>query len=77
MQHTIHEVLKKDRAVRTEQVGESIIAELSKGNVHGAFHHLKGWYRSATETQARLCFQTMEWQTMERVDLYRRQDSPG
>ncbi len=45
--------------------------------MYEAFRHLKGWYRSATKTQARPCFQTMEKQTMERVDLYRQRDSPG
>ena len=77
MQRTIHAVLKKDRAVRTAQVGESMVAELVKGNVHEALRHLKGWYRSATEMQARLWFQTMDRQTMERVDLYRRRNPPA
>ena len=77
MQRTIHAALKKDRAVRTAQVGESMVAELVKGNVHEALRHLKGWYRSATEMQARLCFQTMDRQTMERVDLYRRRNPPA
>ena len=77
MQRTIHAALKKDHAARTAQVGESIIAELVKGNVHEAFRHLKGWYRSATEMQTRPCIQTMEKQTMERVNLYRQRNSPG
>ena len=38
---------------------------------------MKGWYREALETQARPCFQTMERQTVERVELYQRRDSPG
>jgi hypothetical protein len=45
--------------------------------VHEAFRHLKGCYRGATETQARPCFQTMEKQTAECVDLYQQRDSPG
>ncbi len=52
MQHTIYPALKKDCAVRTVQVGDSIAAKLAKGNVHEAFCHLKGWYRSASNTQA-------------------------
>jgi hypothetical protein len=48
------------------------------GNVHEAFRHLlKGWYRAATDTQAKPCRQTMDRQTTERVDLYARRDSPG
>ena len=38
---------------------------------------MKGWYREASETQARPCFQTMERQTVERVVLYQRRDLPG
>ncbi len=70
MQRAIHAALKRDRAARTAQVGESIVAKLAEGNVHEAFRHLKGWYREASETQARPCFQTMERQTVERVELY-------
>jgi len=77
MQRAIHAALKRDRAAHTAQIGESIAAKLAQGNVHEAFRHLKGWYREASETQARPCFQTMEWQTEERVELYRRRDSPG
>ncbi len=47
------------------------------GNVHEAFRHLKGWYRAASETQAKQCRQTMDRQTAERVDLYTRRLSPG
>ena len=42
-----------------------------------AFCHLKGWYRVATVTQAKPCYQTMERQTSEWVDLYARRQSPG
>ena len=79
MQRAIHAALKRDRAARTAQVGELIVAELAEGKVHEAFWHLKGkgWYREASETQARPCFQTMERQTVEHVELYRQRDSPG
>jgi len=77
MQRAIHAALKRDRAVCTAQVGESIVTELAEGKVHEAFRHLNGWYREASETQARPCFQTMERQTVERVELYGRRDSPG
>jgi hypothetical protein len=77
MQCTIYAALKVDHTARMVQVGESIVTNLAKGNVHEAFHHLKGWYRAAMETQARPCFQTMEKQTAEHVDLYPRRESPG
>ncbi len=53
------------------QVGNWIVAKLAEGNVQEAFHHLKGWYQTATETQAKPCFLTMEKQRAERVNLYR------
>ena len=62
---------------RTAQVGELIVTKLVKGKVHEAFRHLKVWYREASETQVRPCFQTMERQTVERVELYRRRNPPG
>jgi hypothetical protein len=58
-------------------VGAAVEAELTGGNVQEAFCHLKGWYRAATEMQAKPCYHTMEYQTMEWVDLYARRDSPG
>ena len=77
MQCAIHAALKKDRAACTAQVGESIIAKLAERNVHKAFCHLKGWYWSATKMQAQPCLHTMEKQMLERVNLYRRHNSPG
>ncbi len=47
------------------------------GNVQEAFHHLKGWYWAASDTQAKPCRQTMKRQTSEWVDLYARRDLPG
>jgi hypothetical protein len=77
MQHAIYVSLKVDRTAHTAQVSESIVADLAKGNMHEAFRHLKGWYRAATETQAQPCFQTLEKQTVEHIDLYQQRDSLG
>jgi hypothetical protein len=44
--------------------------------VQEAFRHLKGWHRAAAETQAKLCYHTMERQTSEQVNLYMRRASP-
>ncbi len=54
-----------------------IESELTGGNVQEALCHLKGWYRAASEMQAKPCYQTLEHQTLERVDLYARRDLPG
>jgi hypothetical protein len=73
----IHASLAQDRVDRVANVGSTIEAELAGGNVQEAFRHLKGWYRTATDTQAKPCYLTMERQTSERVDLYLRRQSPG
>jgi hypothetical protein len=70
MQRAIHAALKVDHTVCTAQVSYSIVADLAMGNVHEAFHHLKGWYRVAMETQARPCFQNIKRLTAECVNLY-------
>jgi hypothetical protein len=54
-----------------------IKSELTGGNVQEAFCHLMGWYRAASETQAKPSYQTMEHQTLERVDFYAQRESPG
>ena len=77
MQRQIGALLCKDRADRTERVLTLIESKLTGGNVQEAFRHLKGWYRAASEMQAKPCFHTMERQTLERVDLYARMLSPG
>jgi hypothetical protein len=69
--------LHDDRRSRTKGIGDVIEAELAKGDVQEAFHLLKGWYPAVSETVARPCPQTMARQTEDRVELYRRRDSPG
>ncbi len=59
------------------RTGAMIKSELMGGNVQEAFCHLKGWYWATSEMQAKPCYQTMERQTSERVDLYARRESPG
>ncbi len=66
-----------NRRDQTTCVGESIVAKLVGGNVQEAFRHLKGWYLAASEMQSKQCYHTMERQTLERVDLYARRQSPG
>ncbi len=69
--------LHKDQADRTSHVGTMIESELTGGNVQDAFCHLKGWYRAASKMQAKPCYQMLEHQTLERVNLHERRDSPG
>ena len=75
MKREVHAALKEDKRKLTTRAGEDIVSELGKGNVQEAFRHLKGWYRTAAEAQARPCLQTMERQTDERVELYAERDA--
>jgi hypothetical protein len=70
MRREIKAAIKADTQKLTAKVGDSIVVDLAKGDVKEAFRHLKGWYRKATETQARPCQQTMERQTNEQEELY-------
>ena len=70
MKREVQAALKADMSRLTAKVGESIVSELSQGNVQEAFRHLKGWYRATSETQAKPCHQMMERQTDEQVELY-------
>jgi hypothetical protein len=55
MKREIEAAIKADEQKLTAKVGNLIVVELAKGDVKEAFRHLKGWYRKATETQARPC----------------------
>jgi hypothetical protein len=70
MKRKIKAAIKADKQKLTAKVGDSIVAELAKGDVQEAFQHLKGCYRKAVETQARPCRQTMECQTNKQEELY-------
>ena len=52
MKRKIHGAPEADKQRLTADVGQRIVVELGAGNVKEAFHHLKGWYRAASETQA-------------------------
>jgi hypothetical protein len=70
MRHEIKAAIKADKRKLTAKVGNWIVAELAKGEVKEALWHLKGWYRKATEMQARPYRQTMEHQTNKQEELY-------
>jgi hypothetical protein len=70
MKRKIGAAIKADKQKLTTKVGNSIVAELAKGDVKEAFRHLKGWYQKAAQTQARPCQQIMEHQIDEQEELY-------
>ena len=53
------------------------LSQLSQGNIHKAFRHLRGWYRSASDVVSRPCFLALERQTQDREELYGRVPPPG
>jgi hypothetical protein len=61
--------IKADKRKLTAKVGNSIVAELAKGDIKEAFWHRKGWYQKAAKMQARPCQQTMERQTDKQEEL--------
>jgi hypothetical protein len=77
MKRKIKAAIKADKQKLTAKVGNSIVAELAKGDVKEAFRHLKGWYRKATEMQTRPCQQTMQSQTNKQEELYAEQAAYG
>jgi hypothetical protein len=77
LHHQVSISLHKDQADQTSHVGTMIESELTGGNVQEAICHLKGWYWATSEMQAKLCYQTLECQTLERVNLYARRNLPG
>ena len=76
MKRDIWNSLKDNRIARTKRASQSIEAKLRGGDVQEAFRLLKGWYRAATEVEARPCTQTMARQTEERIALYTRRTPP-
>jgi hypothetical protein len=77
MKRKIEATIKADKQKLTAKVGDSIIAELAKGDAQEAFRHLKGWYRKAAETQTRPCQQTIKRQTDKQEELYAEQAAYG
>jgi hypothetical protein len=73
----IYASLSRDWADQTATVGSMVEAGLARGNVQEAFCHLKGWYWAALEMQVKLCYHMVSRQTLERVNLYARRESPG
>jgi hypothetical protein len=51
MKRKIGTAIKADKRKLTANVGDLIVAELSKEDVKEALRHLKGWYRKAAETK--------------------------
>ncbi len=46
-------------------------------DVREAFNTLKGWYRAVSKTSTKPCYHTLEQQTTDREEFYRKVETPG
>ena len=77
LKREINASLKKDRANRALKAGNDIEAELAKGDMKEAWGIAKRWYRQASDTPPKPCYDSLEDQTVEREELYAERTSPG
>ncbi len=70
----INASLKSDRWQRVEDVMDKIEGCLLKEDLQEAWRHAKGWYWLGSSLAPKPCYQTMERQTKEREELYRKQE---
>ena len=55
----------------------AIEAHLDDGELQEVWQQLKGWYCDDKDRAPQPCFQTVDKQTLERMELYRERASPG
>ena len=70
-------MLKVDRRQRAEDAAAEIEAHLAAGDLQEAWNVAKRWYRMAEDRAPKPCFESMEKQTEERAELYRKRVPPG
>ena len=58
-------------------MGQRIETLFAKGDLEEAWRLLKGWYRAAEDRAPKPCYESMEKQTKERVELYGKVIPPG
>jgi hypothetical protein len=69
--------LAADRLERATNAASKIEGCLAAGDFIEAWHHLKGWYRTAEDRAPKACPETLASQTAERVELYTAVRPPG
>jgi hypothetical protein len=69
--------LKADCLLRAKNTASDVKGCLAAGEFIEAWHHLKGWYRSAEDRAPKPCPKMMAKQTRERVQLYAACTPPG
>jgi hypothetical protein len=73
----INASFRQDRLTRAENAAMEIEAKLNGGDFKAGWTIAKRWYRAATDRGPKPCFETMETQTTERVELYGKVEPPG
>ena len=53
-------------------MGQQIEALLAEGDLEEAWRSLKGWYHAVEDRAPKPCYESMEKQTKERLELYRK-----
>jgi hypothetical protein len=69
--------LKTDRAARAAKAASNVESHLNSGLLEEAWRELKGWYRIAEDKAPKPCYESLQKQTQERIDLYARVAPPG
>jgi hypothetical protein len=69
--------LNSDRIKRAANVATDIEAHLAAGDLKEAWRCLKGWYTAASDRLPKPCHASMDKQTAEIVELYRKVPPPG
>ena len=69
--------LNIDRAQRATDTAEAMELRLREWEPKEAWRLLKGWYRTVEDRAPKPCYQSMERQTRERVELYTKVQPPG
>ena len=73
----INASFRQDRMARAENAAVEIETKLNGGDFKAGWTIAKRWYRAATDRGPKPCFETMETQTTERVELYGKVEPPG
>ena len=73
----IHKAFNDDRKERALQASHTIMASLRDGKWRAGYGTLRAWHKECNPAASEPCYDTLEDQTRERVDLYRKRTPPG
>ena len=73
----IHKAFSEDWKERARKAGEAIMLALLDGDARKAYGTLRAWHKECDPAASKPCYDTLEDQTRERVELYRKRAPPG